>query len=223
MKEKQKNKLGLGIIIGVLIGFILGLCCFIAYDKLIVKDKNDTTIENNNSEIAETKVNNNIILFDSSKSLNSPKQNNYTLSCQGYAGIFVTVNSYQKELTFSFTPTIVVESYPLNWTSTKTDASTSIIKFDQKIIDIFFGGMGQDSSGDTLFILLEDGTVEYIPIVHMFNNTQAVPVSYGKINGVTDVTKFALSSTIDGVTTLAIKSDGSFYDLWYSLKDTGNY
>ena len=32
MKEKQKNKLGLGIIIGVLIGFILGLCCFIAYE-----------------------------------------------------------------------------------------------------------------------------------------------------------------------------------------------
>lgn len=49
MKEKQKNKLGLGIIIGVLIGFILGLCCFIAYDKLIVKDKNDTIMDDNNA------------------------------------------------------------------------------------------------------------------------------------------------------------------------------
>ena len=101
--------------------------------------------------------------------------------------------------------------------------SSSTITFDKKIIDIFFGSMGQSSTGDTLFILLEDGTVEYIPIVHMFNHAQAAPISYGKINGVTDVTKFVLSSTTGGVTTLAVKSDGSFYDMWYALKDTGNY
>ena len=74
-----------------------------------------------------------------------------------------------------------------------------------------------------LYILLEDGTGEYIPIVHMFNNSQAVPISYGKINGVTGVIKFVLSSTSGSVTTLAVKSDGSFYDMWYSLKNTGNY
>ena len=101
--------------------------------------------------------------------------------------------------------------------------TSSKLNFDNKIVDIFFGEMGQSSSGDTLFILLEDGTVEYIPIVHMFNNVQAEVVSYGKINGVSDINKFTLSSTSDGVTTLAIKNDGTFYDLWYSLKDTGNY
>ena len=61
-------------------------------------------------------------------------------------------------------------------------------------------------SGDTVFILLEDGTVEYIPIVHMFNNVQGAVSSYVKINGVSDVVKFTLASTSDGdVTTLAIK------------------
>ena len=101
--------------------------------------------------------------------------------------------------------------------------SSSTINFEKKIVDVFFGGMGQDSSGDTLFILLEDGTVEYIPIVHMFNHAQDGPISYGKIAGVSDVAKFTLSNTSGGVTTLAIKNDGTFYDLWYSLKDTGNY
>ena len=50
-----------------------------------------------------------------------------------------------------------------------------------------------------------------------------VTVIGGHSNGVSDVAKFTLSSTAGGVTTLAIKNDGSFYDLWYALKDTGNY
>lgn len=173
---------------------------------------------------ANTQVNKEIslITFDGAKSVNS-NEKDYTLSCQGNAGIWITVDSTQKVLTFSFTPSKVVEFYSLSWTSTLNDMTSSKINFDKKIVDIFFGEMGQDSSGDTLFILLEDGTVEYIPIVHMFNHTQAEVVSYGKINNISDVIKFTLSSTSDGVTTLAIKSDGSFYDLWYNLKDTGNY
>ena len=187
----------------------------------IVEEKQDTK----NDEIkTDTKVNNtnSLILFDGSKSINSGEKN-YTLSCQGNAGIWITVDSTQKVLTFSFTPTRVIEFYPLTWTSTKNDMNSSKINFDKKIIDIFFGGMGQDSSGDTVFILLEDGTVEYIPIVHMFNHVQADVVSYGKISNISDVRKFTLSNTSNGVTTLAIKNDGTFYDLWYNLKDTGNY
>lgn len=47
--------------------------------------------------------NSTIIKFESSNSLNST-ENSYTLSCEGNAGIWVTVDSTQKELTFSFTP-----------------------------------------------------------------------------------------------------------------------
>lgn len=187
----------------------------------IVEEKQDAKNNEIKSNIQENKVNQ-LITFDGSKSVNSGEKN-YTLSCQGNAGIWITVDSTQKILTFSFTPAKVIEFYPLTWTSTRNDMTNSKISFDKKIVDIFFGGMGQDSSGDTLFILLEDGTVEYIPIVHMFNHVQAEVVSYGKINNISDVTKFTLSSTSNGITTLAIKNDGSFYDLWYTLKDTGNY
>ena len=55
----------------------------------------------------------------------------------------------------------------------KNDIKNSRINFNRKIVYVFFGGMGQSSSG--------------------------------------------------GVTTLVIRTDGTFYDLWYALKDTGNY
>lgn len=232
-ESKKKNNVVLLVLV-----VVLGIACLCmgAYifinknNKSISSEKNNPTTQNfesnqsqnNSTANKDAEQKNSVIVFDGSKSLNSSEKN-YTLSCQGNAGIWITVDSNQKELTFSFTPTRVVEFYPLNWTSTGANMNINVIKFDKKIIDVFFGGMGQSSSGDTVFILLEDGTVEYIPIVHMFNHVQGAPVSYGKINGVSDVTKFVLSSTSGGVTTLAIKSDGSFYDMWYSLKDTGNY
>lgn len=234
-EEKSKNNVVLIVIIIILLIAVIGLCGYIFLNKDNSKSL-DYNIENNNTNsknvndqqtdktdtnTPETKTNS-IIMFDGTKAINS-NEKNYTLACEGNAGIWITVDSTQKVLTFSFTPTRVVEFYSLTWTSTRNDMTSSKLNFDNKIVDIFFGEMGQSSSGDTLFILLEDGTVEYIPIAHMFNNVQAEVVSYGKINGVSDINKFTLSSTSDGVTTLAIKNDGTFYDLWYSLKDTGNY
>ena len=233
--KKGKSNVPLIIIIVVLLIAVLGLCGYIFLNKdnssstKYVTGNNNTNTKNESSQkntetttnTQETKTNS-TITFDGSKSINS-NEKNYTLSCQGNAGIWITVDSTQKVLTFSFTPTRVVEFYSLTWQSTRNDLSSSNINFEKKIVDVFFGGMGQSSSGDTLFILLEDGTVEYIPIVHMFNHAQGAPVSYGKINGVSNVAKFTLSSTAGGVTTLAIKNDGTFYDLWYALKDTGNY
>lgn len=187
----------------------------------IDKSENLQRIPENENAVSANNTNS-IIMFDASKSINS-NEKNYTLSCQGNAGIWVTVDSTQKNLTFSFTPTKVVEFYSLNWASDRNDMINSKINFDKKIVSVFFGEMGQDSLGDTLFILLEDATVEYIPIVHMFNHTQSEVKSYGKINGVSNVEKFTLSNTTNGVTILGIKKDGTFYDLWYALKDTGNY
>ncbi len=235
--KKVKSNLGLIVIVVILLFAVFGLCGYIILNKdnsnstkyVAGGDNNNTNAKNeiskNNTETTtntqETKANS-TITFDGSKSINSDGKN-YTLACQGNAGIWIAVDSTQKVLTFNFTPTRVVEAYSLSWQTAKNDVSSSNINFEKKIVDVFFGGMGQDSSGDTLFILLEDGTVEYIPIVHMFNHAQDGPISYGKIAGVSDVAKFALSNTSGGVTTLAIKNDGTFYDLWYSLKDTGNY
>ena len=234
-EKKGKSSIVLVVVIVILLIAVLGLCGYIflnkdnlSSSKYIAENNNTSTKNENSKKNAETKVDtqenkkDSVIIFDGSRSINSDEKN-YTLSCQGNAGIWITVDSTQKVLTFSFTPTRVVEFYSLTWQSTRNDVVNSNINFEKKIVDVFFGGMGQSTSGDTLFILFEDGTVEYIPIVHMFNHAQAAPISYGKINGVSDVIKFTLSSTSGGVTTLAIRSDGTFYDLWYALKDTGNY
>ena len=230
-EKKKKSNVTLIVIIVILLIAVIGLCGYIFLNNSsnstgYITKANDKTAKSEKSTEPQTETQNTtvnqVIPFDGSKSINS-NQKNYTLSCQGSAGIWITVDSTQKVLTFSFTPKKVAEYYSLNWTSQKTDGNSSTINFEKKIVDVFFGGMGQTSSYDTVFILLEDGTVEYIPIVHMFNHVQAEVVSYGKINGVSDVTKFVLSSTSGGVTTLAIKNDGTFYDLWYALKDTGNY
>ena len=230
--NKKKNKV-LDVSIILLLFIILGLVCYIFINKnnntstLGLKEntinaentEKDNTISKEEKKQIYTQIN----LFDSSKSLNS-NENKYTLACQGNAGIFIEVNSSQKELTFNYTPTKVVEFYSLDWATTKESMNSDKIKFDKKIIDVFFGGMGQGNSGDTLFILLEDGTVEYIPIVHMFNNVQGAAISYGKINEVNNVIKFSLADTYsNGVTTLAIREDGTFYDMWYELEKTGNY
>ena len=229
-KIKEKSNVLLKIIIVILLIAVLGLGGYIFLNKDNLSStkyvteknaKNSNTNKKIETNTNETKISS-AIIFDGSKSINSSEKN-YTLSCQGNAGIWIEVDSTQKVLTFNFTPATVVEFYQLNWKSNRKDMSSDKINFDKKIVDVFFGGMGQSSSGDTLFILLEDGTVEYIPIVHMFNHVQGAVSSYGKIKGVSDVVKFTLSSTSTSVTTLAIKNDGTFYDLWYALKDTGNY
>ena len=53
MEIKQKSKLGLGILIGVLIAVIILLTGYIVYDKVIAKDKNNTE-EKNQDNITPT-------------------------------------------------------------------------------------------------------------------------------------------------------------------------
>lgn len=53
MENKQKSKLGLGILIGVLIAVIILLTGYIVYDKVIDKDKNNTE-EKNQDNITPT-------------------------------------------------------------------------------------------------------------------------------------------------------------------------
>ena len=87
-------------------------------------------------------------------------------------------------------------------------------------IDAFFGGAGQAlGSNDTIFILGADGTVDYIT-VHDALLTDDFS-SRGKISGVEGVVRFgsvgvgSKTSPVGGyMTTIAIKADGSFYDLF---------
>lgn len=229
--KKKNNNSVLTILVVVLLLVCLTMGVYIFTNKNENSGGNNTNNNNNNptnSEQSNAKdyANAKILVFDGSKSLNTKRT--YGLVDSNAAGVHAMVKPSQKELDFSFVPSRVVSVYALNWASQRNDVVTNTIKFDKKITDIYFGGFGQTADGDTLFILLDDGTVEYIPLVHMFNNAQEHAVSYGKVPGATDVVKF-VSAQVSGekasgyVTTLAIRSDGSFYDMLDALKDSGNY
>lgn len=229
--KKKNNNSVLTILVVVLLLVCLTMGVYIFTNKNENSGGNNTNNNNNNptnSEQSNAKdyANAKILVFDGSKSLNTERT--YRLIDSNAAGVHAMVKPSQNELDFSFVPSRVVSVYALNWASQRNDVVTNTIKFDKKITDIYFGGFGQTADGDTLFILLDDGTVEYIPLVHMFNNAQEHAVSYGKVPGATDVVKF-VSAQVSGekasgyVTTLAIRSDGSFYDMLDALKDSGNY
>ena len=229
--KKKNNNSVLTILVVVLLLVCLTMGVYIFTNKNENSGGNNTNNNNNNltnSEQSNAKdyANAKILVFDGSKSLNTERT--YRLIDSNAAGVHAIVKPSQNELDFSFVPSRVVSVYALNWASQRNDVVTNTIKFDKKITDIYFGGFGQTADDDTLFILLDDGTVEYIPLVHMFNNAQEHAVSYGKVPGATDVVKF-VSAQVSGekasgyVTTLAIRSDGSFYDMLDALKDSGNY
>lgn len=83
--------------------------------------------------------------------------------------------------------------------------------------------MGYDITWACLFILMEDGSVEYIPLYDAIRDNNIK--SYGKINDIENITNLysvcakKKGSPIGGFQSIiAQKSDGSFYDLRYNVK-----
>jgi len=179
VKGKKDNRKFMLIAICVLAVAVVGLCGYIYFTKdgsntvKYSSKNNDINAKNQSSEkkvevgdsysssdsedvnTTQKSVTNSTstsssstIIFDGSKSINSSIKN-YTLSA-GAVGIWASVDSTQKTLTFSFSPLKVKEIYPISWNDTATESSE--IKFSKKIVELFFGGMGQDVSGDTIFM-----------------------------------------------------------------------
>lgn len=101
------------------------------------------------------------------------------------------------------------------------------INFTKKVVDIFFGGIDQDASGDTILFLMEDGTVGYLPLKKAYATNNESLNSYGSLSGISNIVKFysanANSQMGSGITILAQDNEGNLYDLSTTLRETGNY
>ena len=115
------------------------------------------------------------------------------------------------------------------------------IKFDKNIKKVFIGegSMTTGAGYETVFYLLEDGTIEYTPLAHAlgydfktYKCTGKIDIkSYGKVDqSITDVTDiirggFALDSPYvgGGAITIAKRNDGYWYDLTNFLEKTPFY
>ncbi len=246
VKKSSSNKKFIALLV-VLVVVILGLVFYIVYDKGIIsfqassdvsekkeKNRKDTKKDVTSSRSDESadeqeqseSFSSRLLKFDSSKCINNPS-GNYTIALYGsnLAGINASLDNTKRNVTFSYNIYRVSQTYPLGWVSSIENVMMESypISFSQEVEDIFFGGLGQSASGDTMLFLMEDGSVEYIPIVNVFKTNAKSPKSYGKLPDVLNVVKFYTANTNGGVTILAQKADGTFYDLGIILQNTGNY
>ena len=127
-------------------------------------------------------------------------------------GIQVGSNSDQKSVTIDVYKDAINKYFNMNLGSN----ISAVTSFNQKLLNVFIGYFGQAAGQEYLLFLLEDGTIEYIPIYKELLNGGNFN-SYGKIVGVNDVIGFVYltveKTNFDYYSVGAVRSDGTIYDL----------
>lgn len=214
--EKNKSRMGLGILIGGLVVLVLGLVAFIAYDKFIIDNNQKSGVvsqdENDNiSNSNDQNLFNQLIIKDENVIGNN--NNVYSLDYQyDYFRIYATINTKDVSIIVNW-DNISADFKTVN----KKNSETVKLSFDKKIVDIYCANVGQDINPIIVF-LMSDGTVEYVDFLSYINGNS---LNHNKINDVSNVVKFYSagfridnSGIGDGLTILAQRSDGKFYDLY---------
>jgi len=249
--EQNKNKLGLGILIGVLVTLVICLSAFIIYDKVLSDDSNqieetDKNQNNNKENASDNKTELpefDISKFDTTKeAINGtdgmayePITNDTSTSA---AGLSIKLDKNKRSVTIAMD----WSKYGSLWSdghigvgSTET-IEYEVVNFTKNIKEAYIAGFTSSSGFETAFYIMEDGTVEYTPIVSALKNNDSLNdknlKSYGKIENVSGVVKL-ISATgyypnneqavTSGTYILGIKSDGSFYDLSKIINTNNNY
>ena len=232
--ENKKSKTGLHVFVGILLGIIIcGGVVFATYslgyltfNQAEEPEKTETNNEENNE--TEEDVNDNSLDFDTSKIVNS-NSDTYTLVNNGHT-INISLDETRKVVTLSYNRKVLSDTYTLNWDLTGVEDyvyENKQLNFEKEIKDIYFGGIGQDATGDIILFLMSDGTVEYIPVYQaLLSNGIEGLTSYGVLPNITDVVKFytvnASAGMSGSVSILAQTKDGTLYDLAPIINDTSN-
>lgn len=229
-KEKKKKNIGLNICIGLLMALIICIIAFIgvysAYYKVRSEEANKTEEVENNTENENTT--NYSLDFDTNNITNGTADS-YAIA--NYSGtINITLNESGTVATLSYNRATLSNTYALNWDLTGVEDGVyenQTINFTKRVKDVFFGGIGQDSTGDIILFLMEDGTVSYIPVYQTLSTSGVDGLTtYETFNDLTDVVKFytanATSNASSSVTVLAQTEDGTLYDLRELLNSTNN-
>lgn len=121
----------------------------------------------------------------------------------------------------------IKEIYPYLTTDKTGTENISDLGLSGKPTDMLLTGFGQAVGYEVLFFLMEDGTVEYIPLAKATKEGNIK--SYGKLNNITNVIKFYSGSSCSktgpgcGMQSLAQRADGNYYELYEAVKVTGNF
>lgn len=93
--------------------------------------------------------------------------------------------------------------------------------FSGEIVDVIATSWGHTSDYVTLIFLMKDGTLEYIPVYNAYKTNNFK--SYGKVEGVSDIAYIGTANVSGLCMPIAMKADGTFYQLATILEKTGNY
>lgn len=234
--ENKKSKTGLHVFVGILLGIIIcGVVVFATYElgyltfngkEEKVDTENDNATHNDQTEEDATSSS---LEFDTSKVVNGNGTQYYLTNYN--STINIRLDETRQIVTLNYNRKILSDTYGLNWDTTDMDEYTyedKQLNFDKPIKDIFYGGVGQDVSGDIILFLMDDGTVEYIPVYQALS-TSGIDglVSYGTLQGVENVIKFYTAYAMVGLTgnystTLIQTEDGMLYDLGPIINSTNN-
>lgn len=120
---------------------------------------------------------------------------------------------------------MVSQNYGLGWVTSSEDYNYDPheIVFDQKMVDIFFDGFGQDASRDTILFLIKDGIIQYLRLKKVYLTDHENLKSYGTLPRISNIVKFyfadALAQMGESVTILAQDKNGKLI----VLHKIGNY
>lgn len=231
LRLKKRGVSGVVVFLLIILFLAAGLAAgwYVGHNNLlpIGKNKETTEKEDKETEKKETK--------DETKNgtcLNCKENTTYTIqgASQEQLGLLIEVSSKnEKEATIKVNRNKLNWAYNLGW-SNVTDSYEEIkkISFDKNIKQIHIGGFGQAVGRETIFYVLEDGTVEYTPVYDDLKNNwndsdnSKKFNSYGKVKkienisyltGMNALAKYSEESYSGYYTTAAVRNDGSFYDL----------
>lgn len=204
-------------LIALLVVIILGMAGYLFYDKVLYKEKDKKEINDiREQNIKEVITNDDTYKmdYDASKALNTTNDI-YFPQVYGH-DLTVLYDSYisdQKKLSITYKKNM----YSANYDPNSNDTNTIMLETDKKVIDICIATFGVQSE-NVILLLMDDGTVEYIPIIKAIQNND-IRV-YGTLEGIENVVKFVSvysgktgDTLVGSLTVLAQKADGTFYDL----------
>lgn len=225
MKLKKNGVPGLLVFFLILIFTVAGLVggwyvgkenlIQIGTDKEDKEEKKDETTEVEETE--ELKV---------GECQNCKDDNKYTFTGYSNIGLSTEINSDMKSVTIKANVKELGNTYGLSLTSLGDNAYITDVKvegFNKRITQVHIGGFGQAAGAENILYVLEDGTVEYTPILNelkenwskenlnkLFNTHKKID----KVENVSYVTGASVASGTTGhYTTVAVRKDGSYYDL----------
>lgn len=196
MKEKNDNKTVLYVIIGLLVIVSIGLCVF-----FFTRKANNCIDVSSNQNFASEAVdyslkNNKRICIDDENC--SPVKIDW-ITTHRFPGVYVEKAVGNK-----------VTMYFANDNLYFVEPDTRVtLEASKNIENIFVAGFGVDSYKDTLFVLLEDGSVQYLSLTNYSNGKQT---KLETLEGVDDVIRFFnISSGVANA--IAQRKDGKYYVL----------